>query len=73
MSDAGSVRELTPEQLKRFHTYKHIAPKTTLETFYVDKFLVPLEKLYPSRVSANTITLLGQGVLFFYVLFIMLT
>ena len=50
---------LTDDQLKAFKTYRHIAPKTSLETIYVDKLLPPLEKMYPSWVSANSITLIG--------------
>ena len=31
-----------------------------MESFYTQKALVPLEKLYPSTWSANTITIIGQ-------------
>jgi hypothetical protein len=51
---------MTEDELKRFNQYKHVAPKTTMETFYVEKLLVPIEKhFFPNSFSANTITLLG--------------
>ena len=51
---------LTDEEMKLFKTYKHASPKTTYEKFYTERALVPLEKLYPSYISANTLTLIGQ-------------
>lgn len=51
---------LTPKELETFSQYKHIAPKTTMEKFYVEKLLVPIEKYcFPASFSANTITLIG--------------
>ena len=50
---------LSEAEVKKFGTYKHNAPKTTFEKFYVEKGLVPFEKLYPRSWSANTITLVG--------------
>ncbi|CDW75744.1 choline ethanolaminephosphotransferase 1 [Stylonychia lemnae] len=53
-------QELTQDQLVEFHKYKHQSPKTTLEQFYVNTLLVPLEKAFPKNWSANAITILGQ-------------
>ena len=64
---------LTSAEIKKFDTYKHIAPKTTYEKFYVEKLLVPLEKLYPKSWSANTITLIGQSPMFFFMLYLWYT
>ena len=64
---------LTSTEIKKFDTYKHIAPKTTLEKFYVEKFLVPLEKLYPASWSANMITLIGQTPMFLFMLYLWMT
>lgn len=51
---------LTDQELKKFSTYKHSAAKTTIETFYVEKALVPIEKhVFPKSWSANTLTLVG--------------
>ena len=51
---------LSEDEIKKFSQYKHVAPKTTFETFYVTKALVPIEKnLYPKNWSANSITLIG--------------
>eukprot|EP00347_Sterkiella_histriomuscorum_P006704 403351756 len=51
---------LTAEELANMKDYKHQADKTTMETFYVNKLLVPIEAAFPSHWSANTITLIGQ-------------
>ena len=62
---------LSKEQLAKLSVYKHSAEKTTMETFYVEKLLLPIEKhLYPSKWSANTITLVGQAPMFLYVLYL---
>ena len=62
---------MTDGELKKFSTYKHVAPKTTFEKFYVEKLLVPIEKhLFPKSWSANTITLLGQIPMFLFVLYL---
>jgi hypothetical protein len=55
-----AINYMSDDELKKFSTYKHIAPKTTYEKFYVEKLLVPIEKhLFPKSWSANTITLIG--------------
>lgn len=38
---------LSDQQIKEFEKYKHFATKTTLETYYIDKLLVNVEKKYP--------------------------
>jgi hypothetical protein len=68
MTDYLSVAEV-----KKFGTYKHNAPKITFEKFYVEKALVPFEKLYPRTWSANTITLLGQSPMLLFLIFIWVT
>ena len=53
-------KELTQQELQHLHNYKHSSPKTTLESYYVNTLLVPLEKAFPKNWSANTITIIGQ-------------
>jgi hypothetical protein len=62
---------LSKDQLAKMSAYKHSAEKTTMETFYVEKLLVPIEKyMFPSSWSANTITLVGQTPMFLYLLYL---
>lgn len=54
------MKYLTDDEMKKFSAYKHTAPKTTFESFYVNTVLVPIEKnLFPKNWSANSITLVG--------------
>lgn len=65
---------MTKGELSKLQTYKHIAPKTTFETFYIEKLLVPIEKhMFPKSWSANTITLIGQVPIFFYLVYLWFT
>jgi phosphatidylglycerophosphate synthase len=69
--EGASDDYLTEAELKQLHSYKHVAPKTTFEKFYVEKFLVPVEKYaFPKSWSANTITLVGQAPMFFYYIYL---
>ena len=47
------LKYLSDEELENLKTYKHKADKTTLELFYTDKLLVPVEKLFPSVILAK--------------------
>ena len=51
---------LNAEQMKRLELYKHKGTKTMLELFYVNYIYFYLEKLYPSALNANFVTLIGQ-------------
>lgn len=51
---------LTADELSNMKDYKHQADKTTMETYYVNHLLVPVECAIPKRWSANTVTLIGQ-------------
>lgn len=42
------LQYLSDEQLENLKTYKHHADKTTLEQFYTNKLLVPVEKIFPT-------------------------
>lgn len=50
---------LTADELANLKDYKHQADKTTMETYYVNHLLVPVEKAIPKHWSANTVTLIG--------------
>ena len=52
---------LTPEELLTFSKYSHSTPKTTYDTFLVNGPLKFVERLFPSFLSANALTLLGQS------------
>lgn len=50
---------LTADELSNMKDYKHQADKTTMETYYVNHLLVPVECAIPKKWSANTVTLIG--------------
>jgi hypothetical protein len=51
--------QLSYQELQNLKGYKHHADKTTLELFYTNKVLPPVEKLFPTRWGANAITIIG--------------
>ena len=54
-----SMQILNAEQIKRLELYKHKGTKTILESFLVNNVYYYIEKIYPSALNANFVTLVG--------------
>lgn len=54
------MRLLSNEELETMSTYKHSADKTSLECWLIKGPLGYVERMFPSILSANTLTLMGQ-------------
>ena len=51
---------LSQTELELFSNYKHSASKTTLDRWFINGPTGFLERMWPSFISANSLTLIGQ-------------
>lgn len=47
------LQYLSIDELENLKTYKHKADKTTLEKYYTDTLLPPIEKVLPSVIKIH--------------------
>ena len=54
------MRVLSSKEILKLNQYKHKTEKSPLEEFLSRNILQPWEKMWPSFLTANSITLMGQ-------------
>jgi len=58
------IKYLSEEKYYNLTQYKHHAPKTPYENFMLDKVTIHVEKALPKSWTANTITIIGNLMLY---------
>ena len=59
-NNASYYKYFTDEEWNIFINYKHIAPKTAYELWWLENFTSHIEKLFPSNWTPNALTLIGN-------------
>ena len=64
---------LSQTELEMLSTYKHSTSKTTLDRWFINGPTGFLERMWPSFISANSLTLIGQTPVLFMLLYVFYT